>query len=78
MSGVQNKPYAVKEEPGWKSWCGCGESKTQPYCDNSHCTIDKAKPPITVRIEESKTVFWCGCRRSKTPPYCDGSHKSPA
>jgi len=33
----QNSPYKVKVEKGKTySWCSCGLSKKQPFCDSSH------------------------------------------
>jgi CDGSH-type Zn-finger protein len=67
-------PVKVALEAGTRSWCACGESKNQPFCDGSH----KAGPFVPVRftLEEGKEVFLCMCKTTKNPPYCDGSHKT--
>lgn len=68
----QRFPYLRDEKPGKKSWCACGRSKNQPYCDGSHQGTDLA--PMTVEIKEARKVAWCGCKHSQRPPFCDGSH----
>ena len=55
------------------TWCACGLSENQPYCDGSHKGTGFS--PITVEIEEEKKVSWCGCKYSKNKPFCDGTHR---
>lgn len=69
----KNQPYILEMEPGVYSWCSCGLSQKQPFCDGNHGPTGLM--PKTVRINEKKTVAWCGCKATSTPPYCDGSHK---
>ncbi|XP_006014374.1 CDGSH iron-sulfur domain-containing protein 3, mitochondrial [Latimeria chalumnae] len=57
------------------SWCSCGYSKKQPFCDGSHKRAAPGLSPLRFTLEESKTVWLCGCKHTKTPPYCDGTHK---
>ncbi|MEW5875992.1 MAG: CDGSH iron-sulfur domain-containing protein [Candidatus Zixiibacteriota bacterium] len=71
---VQKRPFVVEEPPRTVSWCQCGRSANQPYCDGSHKVTDIR--PITVEITEAKTVKWCGCKHSKNKPFCDGTHKT--
>ena len=34
---ASNTPFAVEVEEGKKySWCSCGKSEKQPFCDGSH------------------------------------------
>ncbi len=74
--------FKVEVEQGKKySWCSCGLTKTEPFCDGSHKTrtnSDGASIMKSVKFEvsENKTVFLCGCKHSKTPPFCDGTHSS--
>ncbi|MBF0275030.1 MAG: CDGSH iron-sulfur domain-containing protein [Nitrospinae bacterium] len=75
----QKAPYQMDMEAGTYVWCGCGLSKNDPFCDNTHKgteyegTKHAAK---LVEIDEDKTVHWCGCKNSKNPPFCDGSHRT--
>ncbi len=73
----QNAPYVTKLEAGSYSWCGCGLSKDQPFCDNAHKGTEfegSDKAALFFELDEDKTVALCGCKRTKTPPYCDGTH----
>lgn len=74
---AQQKPYRVKVEAGEHySWCSCGLSKSQPFCDRSHEGTDFR--PVSYKAEASKTVLFCGCKHSAAPPFCDGSHNQLA
>jgi len=55
----QKAPYAVEVEKDKRySWCTCGLSQEQPFCDGSHKeTSFRSLPFIT---EESGTVYFCG------------------
>jgi len=55
----QKAPYAVEVEKDKRySWCTCGLSQEQPFCDGSHKeTSFRFLPFIT---EESGTVYFCG------------------
>jgi CDGSH-type Zn-finger protein len=72
---AQKAPYVKDEKAGRFSWCSCGESKNQPYCDGSHKTAGLFRP-LKTELEEDRRVAWCGCKHTKTPPFCDGSHKT--
>jgi CDGSH iron-sulfur domain-containing protein 3 len=63
----------LETEPGIYSWCSCGHSKNQPFCDSSH--RGTSFMPLLVKIEEKKLVKWCSCKHTKTPPFCDDSHR---
>lgn len=54
------------------TWCACGRSNSQPFCDGSHqgTGID----PIVFVAEKSGPVWLCMCKQTGTPPLCDGSH----
>ncbi len=67
-----DRPFPVVVEPGKKySWCSCGLSKTQPFCDHSHSGTGMHS--VKFDFTEQKTVYFCGCKQSKTG-LCDGSH----
>jgi CDGSH-type Zn-finger protein len=65
--------YKIEMQPGEYSWCRCGRSRTQPFCDGSHAGTSFS--PMTVRIDEARRVAWCGCKHTATEPFCDGTHK---
>tara|TARA_Y100000590_G_C15645058_1_gene986517 strand:- start:1351 stop:1593 length:243 start_codon:yes stop_codon:yes gene_type:complete len=70
----QKSPYKVKVEKGKiYSWCTCGLSKKQPFCDGSHREEGKFKS-FKYTAEENKEMYFCGCKQTKRPPFCDGSH----
>ena len=57
------------------SWCTCGESKNQPYCDGAHKGTDFK--PLRCTPSETKDVHLCTCKQtSNEMGYCDGAHKS--
>lgn len=69
-----NGPAEIKLEPGKiYSWCQCGRSKSQPFCDNeSHKGTGLGPKDFTV--SSKRTVWLCMCKQTKLTPYCDGSH----
>ncbi len=68
-----NTPFATPVEAGKTySWCACGRSKSQPFCDGACAGTGIA--PVQYEAKETKTVYFCGCKQTKTPPMCDGSH----
>ena len=74
---AQRGPFKVKVEKGKTySWCACGLSQAQPFCDGSHRKEGKFKS-LKYYSEESKDMYFCGCKKTKNPPFCDGSHSKP-
>jgi CDGSH-type Zn-finger protein len=69
---AQKAPYVMKVKPGRYSWCACGMSSNQPFCDGSHKGTEFS--PIRLELTEEKQVAWCGCKRSGNKPFCDGTH----
>lgn len=70
-----NGPIKVELEAGKSySWCTCGESSNQPYCDGAHKGSEFT--PLRFTAEETKTAFLCACKHTKNPGFCDGAHKS--
>ncbi|KAM8842703.1 uncharacterized protein ACB058_014271 [Synchiropus picturatus] len=70
------KPYQVDVSSGKRfSWCSCGHSKKQPFCDGSHKTKAPGLSPLRVVPQKDAVVWLCGCKHTNTPPYCDGTHK---
>jgi CDGSH-type Zn-finger protein len=74
---AQCEPRLVKVEPGKiYSWCTCGLSETQPFCDGKHKAIDQMPfRSLKVQFEKEEEVLFCQCKQTKTPPFCDGSHE---
>ena len=65
-------PAVVELEPGTYSWCECGRSEDQPFCDGSHAGTEFR--PLKVVLEEKNRVVFLQCKHTANPPYCDGSH----
>uniref|UniRef100_A0A3B3CJJ0 CDGSH iron-sulfur domain-containing protein 3, mitochondrial-like n=1 Tax=Oryzias melastigma TaxID=30732 RepID=A0A3B3CJJ0_ORYME len=70
------KPFKVELSAGKRySWCSCGLSEKQPFCDGSHKTQGSRLLPLRFVQEEDATVWLCGCKHTNKPPFCDGTHK---
>lgn len=68
-------PIPVELEAGkMYSWCSCGLSENQPFCDGKH--KGTGFTPTRFKAEETKTAYMCQCKHSGSPMFCDGSHKS--
>ena len=70
----QKAPFVHKAAPGSYSWCACGRSATQPFCDGSHQGTGMLPKPVD--ISKGRIVAWCGCKHSKAGAFCDGTHHS--
>lgn len=70
---ASKEPYAVDVESGKiYSWCACGHSENQPFCDGSHSGTEFK--PVNFKAKKSETVYLCGCKQTGSPPFCDGTH----
>lgn len=65
-------PAILDLEPGTYTWCACGTSDAQPFCDGSHACTSHA--PMAFEVKEKRKVALCLCKRTSNPPYCDGKH----
>jgi CDGSH-type Zn-finger protein len=54
------------------SWCTCGRSAKQPFCDGSH-KVTSLQPHRFV-ADASGTFNLCGCKGTDDRPFCDGAH----
>lgn len=72
----QKAPYKVELKAGEKySWCSCGLTKTEPFCDGSHKFAETELKSVKIYPEETKTYYLCGCKHAKDgSPFCDGAH----
>jgi CDGSH-type Zn-finger protein len=72
------EPAIVKVQPGKVySWCTCGLSVTQPFCDHAHRNIaGEPYRSIKVMFDKEEEVYFCQCKKTKTPPFCDDTHKT--
>ncbi|MEM9511496.1 MAG: CDGSH iron-sulfur domain-containing protein [Cyanobacteria bacterium P01_E01_bin.48] len=66
------KPAVLTLEPGQYSWCACGQSDEQPFCNGAHRGTEFT--PMRFEVEDEKQVSLCQCKATGNPPYCDGSH----
>ena len=71
-------PEKIKVEPGKiYSWCTCGLSEKQPFCNGLHNKIEGAPyKSMKVQFDKEEEVWLCRCKHTKTPPFCDGTHKT--
>ncbi|HHZ88695.1 MAG TPA: CDGSH iron-sulfur domain-containing protein [Chromatiales bacterium] len=66
-------PFSVNVESGKTyTWCACGRSSKQPFCDGSHAGT--GIKPVSYEASKNEVVYFCGCKQTKSAPMCDGSH----
>ena len=72
---ADNKPIAVELTKGDKySFCTCGQSANQPFCDGSHKGGEFM--PMRFTADKDGKAFLCNCKQTGNAPFCDGSHKA--
>uniref|UniRef100_A0A7E4WB84 CDGSH iron-sulfur domain-containing protein 3, mitochondrial n=1 Tax=Panagrellus redivivus TaxID=6233 RepID=A0A7E4WB84_PANRE len=71
------KPALVQLEAGKRySYCTCGLSAKQPFCDGSHKGQGKTLlRPIRFTVDKTDDYYLCLCKGTETAPLCDGRHK---
>eukprot|EP00288_Rhodomonas_lens_P016434 CAMPEP_0177715274 /NCGR_PEP_ID=MMETSP0484_2-20121128/13905_1 /TAXON_ID=354590 /ORGANISM="Rhodomonas lens, Strain RHODO" /LENGTH=242 /DNA_ID=CAMNT_0019227259 /DNA_START=51 /DNA_END=779 /DNA_ORIENTATION=+ len=75
---AQYEPYVLTLDGEEKyTWCQCGVSTRQPFCDTVSHRAYGIKP-VSFKAEGAKgtktEAKLCGCKYTNTAPYCDGSH----
>jgi CDGSH-type Zn-finger protein len=70
------EPTIIKVEAGKVySWCSCGISEKQPFCDSKHKLIENTPfKSVKVVFDKEEEIYFCQCKRTKTPPFCDDTH----
>ena len=72
---AQSTPYFVDVDEGRSyTWCACGRSASQPFCDGSHAGT--GFEPVAYKAKTTGRVRFCGCKATKRKPICDGSHNA--
>ena len=71
-----SEPAGIEVEAGKVySWCSCGLSEKEPFCDSAHKNIEGLPfRSVKVCFDKAQVVWFCQCKRTKTPPFCDGTH----
>lgn len=70
---AQTGPYTVQLKEGEEySYCRCGRSKTQPFCDGSH--EGTSFEPLKFTADRTGEYNICGCKATDDEPFCDGTH----
>ncbi|XP_074658989.1 uncharacterized protein LOC141911829 isoform X1 [Tubulanus polymorphus] len=78
------KPFKVELIAGKRySWCSCGYSRNQPFCDMTHKLYEGTNQikmyartrPFAFTVTETKDYWLCNCKQSNKRPFCDGTHR---
>ncbi|MCB2198110.1 CDGSH iron-sulfur domain-containing protein [bacterium] len=80
---LATKPVIAKCEPSvidveadrLYSWCTCGFSQSQPFCDTAHRGRSTMKS-LKLMFDKPQKVRFCQCKQTSTPPFCDRTHET--
>ena len=56
------------------SWCSCGLSKKQPFCDGAHKNDPQKMQPVRFNPPKDGRYLLCRCKQTNNRPYCDLTH----
>ncbi len=74
---ASRKPFFVELKAGRAySWCACGRSARQPFCDGSHAGT--GIEPVRFTADADREAVLCGCKQTGRAPFCDGAHNALA
>lgn len=69
-------PVKVSLEQGkLYSFCTCGYSEKQPFCDGAHREHAPDFRSFKFEAEKDGDVWLCQCKQTQGTPFCDGTHK---
>lgn len=55
------------------SWCSCGLSDNQPFCNGSH--KGTGFKPLLFKATKDEIISFCACKQTNKSMICDGSHR---
>ena len=70
---VQKKSKRLVLDAGDYSYCRCGRSTNQPFCDGKHQGTSFS--PKKFSLDEKTEVSLCMCKHTAASPFCDGTHR---
>ena len=74
---AEKTPIKVTLEKGKTySFCTCGYSENQPFCDGAHREEAPAFKSLKFEADKEGEVWLCQCKQTQNAPFCDGGHKS--
>ena len=67
------KPFKVSvKKYHLYTWCGCGRSHSQPFCDGTHKNMYMKKiikgGPVTYIAPEDRDIWFCNCKQVSSYP----------
>ena len=73
---VVKEPIKVNLEKGkLYSFCTCGYSQKQPFCDGAHRENAPEFKSFKFEADKDGEAWLCQCKQTHGVPFCDGTHK---